>query len=98
MKSAKRNPPEIDAILKSLEDAFERTRKKTVPLYPYDKQTNTITLPPEVEKTLRNLVLTGNKIEAVKRVTELTGAGLRLSKDYVDGMEPCNKRKVKQPM
>ena len=95
MKSAKRYSPEIDAFLKSLEDAFERTRKKTVPLYPYNKQTNTITLPPEVEKSLRHLVLTGDKIEAVKRVTELTGAGLRVSKDYVDSLVTSSKRKSK---
>jgi len=95
MKSAKRYSPEVDAFLKSLEDAFERTRKKTVPLYPYNKQTNTITLPPEIENTLRKLVLTGDKIEAVKRVTELTGAGLRVSKDYVDDLEAGNKRKSK---
>ncbi|MGQ0603159.1 MAG: ribosomal protein L7/L12 [Anaerolineales bacterium] len=31
-----------------------------------------------------HLVIDGNKIEAVKRVTELTGAGLRQAKDYVD--------------
>ena len=77
MKSAKR-PPEIDTFLTSLDEAFQKTRKKTVPIYPYNKQTNTITLPPDIEKTLRDLILTGNKIEAVKRVTELTGAGLRV--------------------
>jgi ribosomal protein L7/L12 len=76
-----------------LADAFEQTRKKTVALYPYDKQTNTITLPPGVEATLRELILAGNKIEAVKRVTELTGAGLRVSKDYVDNLALDKKRK-----
>jgi ribosomal protein L7/L12 len=34
----------------------------------------------------------GNKIEAVKRVTELTGVGLRVSKDYVDNLALDNKR------
>jgi len=34
------------------------------------------------------LVLTGQGVEAVKRVTELTGAGLRVSKDYVDSLAP----------
>jgi ribosomal protein L7/L12 len=95
MKSAKRYSPEVDAFLKSLEDSFERTRKKTVALYPYNKQTNTIILPPEIEKTLRQLVLTGDKVEAVKRVIELTGAGLRVSKDYVDSLEASSKRKPK---
>ncbi|HVO71640.1 MAG TPA: hypothetical protein VMT24_16440 [Aggregatilineaceae bacterium] len=93
MKSAKHYPPEVDAFLKSLEDAFERTRKKTVPLYPYNKQTNTITLPPEIENSLCQLVLRGDKIEAVKRVAEFTGAGLRVSKDYVDGLMTSGKRK-----
>ncbi len=95
MKSAKRRPPEVEAFLAGLEEAFERTREKTVALYPYNKQTNTIVLPPDVEKTLRYLVLTGNKIEAVKRDTQLTGAGLRLSKDYVDNLAAGNKRKSK---
>jgi ribosomal protein L7/L12 len=91
MKSAKR-PPEIDAFLTSLDEAFQKTRKKTVPLYPYNKQTNTIVLPLEIEQTLRDLVLTGKKIEAVKRVTQLTGAGLRVSKDYVDNLALDHKR------
>jgi ribosomal protein L7/L12 len=95
MKSAKRYTPEIDAFLAKLEEAFERTRKNTVALYPYDKRTNTITLPPDVEKTLRQLILSGEKIEAVKRVTELTGAGLRVSKDYVDNLAANIKRTSK---
>jgi ribosomal protein L7/L12 len=33
---------------------------------------------------LKFILLTGNKVAAVKRVAELTGAGLRLSKDFVD--------------
>jgi ribosomal protein L7/L12 len=91
MKSAKR-PPEIDAFLTNLDEVFQKTRKKTVPLYPYNKQTNTITLPPEIDKDLRSLIFMGNKIEAVKRVTELTGAGLRVSKDYVDNLALDNRR------
>ena len=45
-----------------------------------------IRLPPDIEDELRVLVQMGKKVEAVKRVTELTGAGLRVSKDYVDGL------------
>ena len=60
--------------------------KKVTPLYPYDPKTNAIQLPQNAEQELRLLVLTGNKVEAVKRVTELTGAGLRVSKDYVDNL------------
>ena len=92
MKSAKHSP-EIQAFLANLDEVFQKTRKKTVALYPYNQQTNTIVLPPEIEKTLRQLVLTGDGIEAVKRVTQLTGAGLRVSKDYVDNLALDNKRK-----
>jgi ribosomal protein L7/L12 len=56
--------------------------------YPYDKKTNKITLPAEVKKELLHLIATGQKIEAIKRVIHLTGAGLKVSKDYVDGLEP----------
>jgi ribosomal protein L7/L12 len=45
-----------------------------------------ITLPKEVERQLRRLVAEGNKVEAVRQVTRLTGAGLRVSKDYVDSL------------
>lgn len=71
-------------ILEFLEKAFELTRKKVVPVYPYNKRTNTIHLPKEVDDELLEIYRQVSKPEAVKRVTELTGAGLRLSKDYVD--------------
>ena len=96
MKSAKHHLPEIEAFLAKLDEIFQKTRKKIVPLYPYNKQTNTIVLPPDVEKTLRQLVLTGNGIEGVKHVTQLTGAGLRVSKDYVDGLAADDKRKQRR--
>jgi ribosomal protein L7/L12 len=60
--------------------------KKSTPPYPYNKRTDTIALPPEIEKELRQLVLSGNKIEAMRRVLKLTGAGLRVSKDYLDSL------------
>jgi len=55
--------------------------KKAGPRYPYDKRADTITLPPEIENEIRQLVRSGNRIEAMKRVLELTGAGLKVSKD-----------------
>ena len=58
MKSAKR-PPEIDAFLTNLDEIFQKTRKKTVALYPYNKQTNTIMLPPEIENDLAQTGLNG---------------------------------------
>ena len=69
-----------------LERAFSLARPKIVPLYPYDPQSKTIRMPREIERELRRLVAAGNKVEAVKRVTRLTGAGLRVSKDYVDDL------------
>jgi ribosomal protein L7/L12 len=69
-----------------LEKAFEIHREKVKPLFPYDPQTDTIHLPSDIKEELQGLIMTGQKIEAVKRVTELTGAGLRASKDYVDDL------------
>jgi ribosomal protein L7/L12 len=74
-------------ILKVLDDLYEKHRKKIKPLYPYDKKTNTIHLPEEVVIDLKFLIVAGNKVEAVKRVAELTGAGLRVSKDFVDSLQ-----------
>jgi ribosomal protein L7/L12 len=74
----------LKAFLMILDKVFFLARKKVVPLYPYDKRTKVITLPKEVERQLRRLVADGNKVEAVRQVTRLTGAGLRVSKDYVD--------------
>ena len=84
MKRPKRAPPGHNAFLEMLEEFFETTRPNLTPSYPYDERTNKIELPAKVEKELLRLLSTGNKAEAVKRVTRLTGAGLRISKDYVD--------------
>ena len=73
-------------ILAMLEKAFAKYRKKGKPLFPYDAQTDVIQLPHDIEVELRYLVVAGKGVEAVKRVTELTGAGLRVSKDYVDSL------------
>ena len=61
-------------------------RKTFVPPFPYDKDTDTITLPPEKERAIRRLISAGKKVEAVKKVLNLTGAGLKASKDYVDDL------------
>jgi ribosomal protein L7/L12 len=84
MKRPKQGPSRHNAFLEMLEELFEATRPKLTPSYPYDERTNKIELPAKVEKELLRLLSTGNKAEAVKRVTRLTGAGLRISKDYVD--------------
>lgn len=74
----------LKTFLWVLDKLFILTRTKVPPSYPYDKRTKTINLPSTIEKELRQLIVTGNKVEAIKRVTRLTGAGLRISKDYVD--------------
>lgn len=83
MTNPKHSEPPILALL---EEAFAKHRKKVKPLFPYDPKTDTIRLPQSIEEELRRLVLTGSKVEAIKHVTELTGAGLRVSKDYVDNL------------
>ena len=73
-------------ILAMLEEVFAKFRKKVKPPFPYDAKTQVIRLPHTIEAELRHLILTGKKVEAFRRVTELTGAGLRVSKDYVDSL------------
>jgi hypothetical protein len=76
--------PVLQAILVVLGKVFALLRKKAVYPFPYNKSTHTISLPAQIERELRRLVSTGKKVEAMKRVISLTGAGLRVSKDYVD--------------
>ena len=76
--------PMLKAILVVLEKVFALLRKKAVYPFPYNESTHTISLPAQIERELRRLVSTGKKVEAMKRVISLTGAGLRVSKDYVD--------------
>ena len=40
----------------------------------------------DIESEVRPLIIQGNKVEAIKRVIELTGFGLKESKDYVDSL------------
>ncbi len=63
------------------------SRKPSTPPYPYDPKTDTITLPVDVQNEVVKLVATGNKVAAIQRVLQLTGAGLKISKDYVDTLE-----------
>ena len=74
----------LQAILAVLETVFALIRKKEVYPFPYNPVTNTITLPAQIDHELQGLIAVGKPVEAVKRVTSLTGAGLRISKDYVD--------------
>ena len=76
--------PVLQAILVVLEKVFALLRKKAVYPFPYNAKTHAISLPAQIERELRGLISTGKKAEAMKRVISLTGAGLRVSKDYVD--------------
>lgn len=86
MAKNKNNQKTEIPFLNLLEKLYEQERPKIKPVYPYDPKTNTVRLPPEIVQELKSFLLAGNKAAAVKRVTELTGAGLRVSKDYVDGL------------
>jgi ribosomal protein L7/L12 len=89
--------PVLKAFLVILDKVFMFTRKKGVPLYPYDKRTQAINLPKKVEQQLQELIADDNKVEAIRQVTRLTGAGLRVSKDYVDRLDWKNRsRKYKR--
>jgi ribosomal protein L7/L12 len=79
----KSEPP----ILQALEKLYEKERKKATPLYPVNKKTGKIELPEAVIADLKFFLLVGNKPAAVKSVCELTGVGLRASKDFVDSLQ-----------
>jgi hypothetical protein len=80
-------PKEKHPLLEFLAEEFERVRKPRIYPFPIDKATGAISLPSDTVHELFHLVKEGRKIDAVKRVTELTGAGLRQAKDYVDRLE-----------
>ncbi len=61
------------------------SNEKSAPPYPYDEKQG-IQLPEAIEQSIQVLVQSGRKVEAVQRVLKLTGAGLKNSKDYVDGL------------
>jgi len=69
-----------------LEETFETIRKPTIPLYPYDRLTNTISLPEKVDEEIKHIASTEGLPQAVKKVAYLTGARLGLSKNYVDNL------------
>ncbi len=80
--SKSKNPiPFLDGLGKLHERTHEKSQE---PPYPYDEQKETIRLPKTVQQELKTLVSSGKKVQAIKRVVDLTGAGLRVAKDYVD--------------
>ncbi|MCI5219722.1 MAG: hypothetical protein D3914_11185 [Candidatus Electrothrix sp. LOE2] len=82
----------LKCILWGLEKMSDLTRKRVEPKYPCDKKIGKITLPEEVEYEIRQLAEEGKVPLAVQKVLELTGAGLRISKDYVDTLRPDRNR------
>jgi ribosomal protein L7/L12 len=47
----------------------------------------TANIGPDHQAEIRSLVAAGDKIEAIKRVRQLTGMGLKEAKDYVDQLD-----------
>ena len=76
----------VKKFLEYLDKEFQARQNNPNPPYPYNRDTNTIVLPSEINLELESMLKRGEKVETVKRVTRLTGAGLRISKDYVDDM------------
>ena len=76
----------VHGFLEWLDQEFQARQNNSNPPYPYNRETTTVELPIEIEKELIAQLRVSSKVEAVKRVTKLTGAGLRISKDYVDGL------------
>ena len=66
--------------------------ERPVPLHPYDKQTDTISLPLEIEKEVKDIALSQGVPLAMRKVMDLTGAGLKVSKDYIDNLLGRNRR------
>ncbi len=76
----------LNAFLWVLDRIFEITRKEIRPEYPYSKETREIQLPIKVGREIYLIAKQKGKIKAVMKVTALTGAELRISKDYVENL------------
>lgn len=76
--------PIFRGFLWGLDKLYQATRKRIEPTYPYDESTRTIALPKHIEKEIYRTAVQEGKPKAVKKVAELTGATLRISKNYVD--------------
>lgn len=76
---------QLDTLLKQLDTLHQLQQDKSQkPAYPYDEKRGIIRLPKSIEQELRLLAQNGKKAEALKRLSELTGASLIISKDYID--------------
>ena len=78
----------------SMPDAIKARSQFPIPPYPIDPKTRKIRLPASVRQEVRELLQTEGKPAAMKHVMNLTGGGLRDSKEYVDKMEkPASKKR-----
>ena len=82
-KIKKRKHPLL--LLKQLDTLYQLKKEQSQkPPYPYDEKRGIIRIPRSVEEELKQLARNGNKPQAIKKVSELTGASLIISKDYID--------------
>lgn len=82
----KRLEAQIRSMRSELRMAQGHPALPPVPQWPQAYRAGTQELPAEAQYELRTLVDEGRTIEAIKRVRELTGLGLKEAKDYVDRM------------
>lgn len=81
----------------SVEEALKSRRQFPVPPYPLDTKSNKIRLPGSVRQEVRLILQKQGKPAAMQRVMHLTGAGLRVAKEYVDKLEkPASKKRKKR--
>ena len=76
----------VEDFLDSLDQLYQSRQNNSNPPYPVDPKTKRIELPQYIDRELIGLCEQGDKPKAVQHVTKLTGAGLRISKDYVDAL------------
>ncbi|MEM7117621.1 MAG: hypothetical protein AAF614_34635 [Chloroflexota bacterium] len=95
--SDQKKPYKDPAKRPSMPDAIKARSQFPVPPYPLDPKTRKIRLPASVRQEVRAILKKEGKPAAMKRVMQLTGGGLRDSKDYVDKLEkPAGKKRRKR--
>ncbi|MCA9998202.1 MAG: hypothetical protein KDE56_20715 [Anaerolineales bacterium] len=80
----------------SLLEAMQKRQQFVVPPYPVDPKTGRIRLPGKLRQEVRERLKQGGKPAAIQQVMQLTGAGLRVAKVYVDGLGETAVKKPKK--
>ena len=75
-------------------DSSPKNTTRPTPPYPYDKDTDTISLPPALKKDVLDTALAKGVPVAMKKVMEFTGAGLKVSKSYIDDLVERNRNSI----